>query len=129
MKENIIGKRDLRAYNRLIKSALFHIAPKTQLTVSRFNIQFPLNSRFTTTEVLLRMKIALSESQISNEVKTEKMAIGILNTFFKTYRKRDPKDGADYVIIKYYNPFDFKILKTKKSMDENSIFSVIMSYH
>ena len=128
MKENIIGKRDLRAYNRLIKSALFHIAPNTQLTVSRFNIQFPLNSRFTTAEVLIRMKIALSESQISNDVKTEKNAMGLLNTFFKTYRKRDPKDGTDYVIIKENNPFGFNIIKTKKSMDENSIFSVIKSY-
>ena len=128
LKDNIIGKRDLREYNRIIKSALFHIAPKTQLTVSRFDIQFPIKGKYTADEILSRVNLALSESQIPKVIKTTASAIRLLKTFYLTYRKRDMKTKTDYIGVKSKNPYGFNIMKTKKSMDENTMFAVIMSY-
>ncbi len=128
IKDNIIGKRDLREYNRIIKSALFYISPKTQLTVSRFDINFPLNSRCTKNEVLLKVNNALAEAQIPKVIKSITTAMRMLNTFYITQRKRDKKTGIDYVTIKGRNPYGFDIIKTKKSIDQNTLFDVMLSY-
>jgi hypothetical protein len=128
MRDNIIGKRDLREYNRIINSALFHILPKKHLHVNRFDVQFPIKGRYTTDEILIRVNNALAESQIPKVIKTQTSAIRLLNTFYKTYRKRDKKTNIDYVTINGKNPYGFNILKTRKSLDDNSLFSVIMSY-
>lgn len=128
LKDSIIGKRDLREYNRIINSAMFYISPKTQLTVSRFNVQFPINGKYTADEILKRVNISLAESQIPKIVKNTTSAMRMLNTFYSTYRKRNKKTKADYVTITGRNPYGLNVLKTKKSMDENTMFAVIMSY-
>lgn len=128
MKDAIIGKRDMRTFNRLMNSAIFYISPKTHLTVSRFNIQFPIKGKYTPAEILIRLNTALAESQIPKKITTEASAMQMLNTFYVTYRKRDHKTKKDYVTITDKNPYKFNILKTKKAVDENSLFNVIMSY-
>lgn len=128
MRDNIIGKRDLREYNRIMNSALFYVLPKKHLHVDRFDVQFPIKGKYTTDEILIRVNNALAESQIPKVIKTKTSAIRLLNTFYKTYRKRDKKTNIDYVTINGKNPYGFNILKTRKSLDDNSLFSVIMSY-
>jgi hypothetical protein len=52
----------------------------------------------------------------------------LFNTLCKAYRKRD-KNGQDYYVVRGYNPFDFKIVKIKKSMDdEDDLNEVLVSY-
>ncbi len=127
IKDSIIGYRDLRKYNTLIKSALFCTFPPTQLTVSRFYHQFPIGGKFTSNEILLRMNLALSESQIHRNIKSEKAATAMLNTLFHTYRNIDPKTGDILITIKDVNPNGFNIIRTKQSITDKYIFSILMS--
>jgi hypothetical protein len=128
IKKSILGKRDLREYNRIINSAVFHILPKSHLVVNRLNVHFPINGKYTSKEILYRMNLVISESQIPKMIISEKSAVAFLNTFYKTYRKRNLKDGIDYITIKGENPFGLKILKTKNSITDTNLFSVILSY-
>jgi len=126
IKKSIIGKKDLREYNRLINSAMFNIASTSQLTVSRFNIHFPVKSKINTKKIIIRINNALAESQIFKEIKTTKSAMRLLNTFYSTYRKRDPKTQIDYVIIKAINPYNLDIIKKKKNIDEATFNDIII---
>lgn len=107
---------------------MFFISPETQLTVSRFDINFPLNVIYTKDEILRRVNNALAEAQIPKVVKSMTTAMRMLNTFYITQRKRDKKSGIDYLTIKGRNPYDFDIIKTKKSMDQSTLFEVMLSY-
>lgn len=128
LRDSIIGKRDLRLYNKIIKSALFHISPNTHLTVNRFKTYFPIKGKYDSQEILKRVNAALAESHFPKVIKDVSTAIRIINTFFTTYRKRDVKTKVDYITITGTNPFKFNILKTRRSVDEGSLFNVMLTY-
>lgn len=128
MKNLIIGKKDLREYNRMINSAIFYTFSDTHLTVNRFNIQFPLGIKYKQIETVARVNLALNESQVKIELKTQRSAVRLLRTFFVISRNRDKKTGIDFLHIKGKNPYNFKILKTKKNAPDDSLFKVVNSF-
>ena len=73
------------------------------------------------------LDLFLAETNIFSNVKSDSIGVKLFNTLCKAYRKRE-KDGKDYYVITGYNPFNFKVIKTKKSMNEDDLFNTLKSY-
>jgi hypothetical protein len=128
IKSSILGKRDNRMYKKIILSAIIQTLPKTHLVPSRLSHYFPINKKYLTEDILQRLDLFLAETNIFSHVKSYSIGIKLFKTLCKAYRKRD-KDGKDYYVIRGYNPFNFKIVNLKKSMDDvDDLFSTIKSY-
>ena len=89
---------------------------------------FPLNKKYITDDILTRLDLFLAETNIFSYVKSDSSGVKLFKTLCKSYRKRD-KNGKDYYVIRGYNPFNFKIVNRKKSMDNvDDLFNTIKSY-
>ena len=128
IKASILGKRDNRKYKKIILSAIIQTLPKTHLIPSRLSHYFPLNKKYITDDILTRLDLFLAETNIFSYVKSDSSGVKLFKTLCKSYRKRD-KNGKDYYVIRGYNPFNFKIVNRKKSMDNvDDLFNTIKSY-
>ena len=127
IKSSIFGKRDVRKYKKIILSAIIQTLPKTHLIHRSLSHYFPINKKYLTEDILIRLDLFLAETNIFSNVKSDSIGVKLFKTLCKTYRKRD-KDGKDYYIITGYNPFNFKVIKTKKSMSEDDLFNTLKSY-
>lgn len=127
IKSSIFGKRDVRMYKKVIISAIIQTLPNSHLITSRLAYYYPKNKKYTTDEIYERIDLYFGEINSFQIINTFDRRMKLFNTLCKTYRKRF-SDGKDYYVIKGYNPFNFKVVKTKKSMNEDDLFSTVKSY-
>ena len=128
IKDSILGKRDLRVYNRLIMAAFFVTEHPDSLVKARLDVYFPIGNRYDNDEIQFRMELYVGEIHKINNVKSLKESKKLLKLFRKTYKKRDPKTSIDYIHIKGNNPMNFVVNKTKKSFKENNLLDTLTSF-
>lgn len=128
IKASILGKRDNRKYKKIILSAVIQTLSETHLIRSRLSHYFPLNKKYLTNEIQTRLDLFIAETNVFTYVKSDSSGMKLFNTLCKAYRKRD-KNGEDYYVIRGYNPYDFKIVKTKKSMDDEDDLNEVLLSH
>jgi|LakMenEpi03Aug12_release.lakeMendotaPanAssembly.Ray.scaffolds.fasta_scaffold79926_3 hypothetical protein len=126
LRDSLIGKRDLREFNRIALSAEFSTYDEGTLLISRLNAFFPVGCSLTPEEIRDKMNLYLSEMQILETFSKPAAAVRFLKTF-KTVKRSPDAKGVPHYKIKGDNPYKINVLQYRRSGATTDVMSALRS--
>jgi hypothetical protein len=135
VKSRLLDKTDIRKFKTLMQSAEFYVRPNSDMVVSFFNQNFPIQDKGKTgmkkeklnkQQIVMRMQMFLTQIGVPVSELTEVSAVRLLKSLRKIYKKSE--NGNIVYTITGSNPLKIPVVKQRSKLNAEDVFAANFNY-